>query len=350
MDSPTQALLGAVIGQAGFERTLGRRAIWWGALAGSLPDADIVFVVTHGRMGEFLYHRGPTHSLWFGLVVGPVLGWCLWKWYQRDGNSDAGSLRAWIGLMTIAIFTHPLLDVFTIYGTQLFSPFSNHRFGINGVAITDPFYSSILIAALLAGYRWRKREHIGSRVAYAGLVLTCLYLAFGLHLNSRAESEARRQLTAMGHANAEVRAYPTLLQPFLRRIVARTSDEAYVGMLSTLHPDAAEWQSFEPEVDPRIEQLLKTREGEVFTWFAMGQLASRVVENDNGALVEIEDLRYGYPGPPDEGIWGMRAEFNAEGTMEGSVEFFERIPPIPVTEILRLLWVKTFLPAAAASP
>ena len=38
MDTPTQALLGAVVGQAFFGEKLGRRAVVWGALGGAFPD------------------------------------------------------------------------------------------------------------------------------------------------------------------------------------------------------------------------------------------------------------------------------------------------------------------------
>ncbi len=69
MDTPTQALLGAVVGQACFSRKLGKRALWWGALGGAIPDFDLLPIAFMGPWGEFLYHRGPTHALWFGPVV-----------------------------------------------------------------------------------------------------------------------------------------------------------------------------------------------------------------------------------------------------------------------------------------
>ena len=42
-------------------------------------------------MAEWLWHRGPTHALWFGPVVGPALGWLLWK---RKGGTAARLGRA----------------------------------------------------------------------------------------------------------------------------------------------------------------------------------------------------------------------------------------------------------------
>ena len=75
MDTVTQALLGAAVGQACFSHRLGRRAVVWGAVGGILPDLDVLTIAVEGPFAEFKYHRGITHSLWFGPVVGPALGW-----------------------------------------------------------------------------------------------------------------------------------------------------------------------------------------------------------------------------------------------------------------------------------
>jgi inner membrane protein len=65
VDPLTHGLLGAVCGQAAYGRSLGRRALAWGALTGMAPDADVVMNVT-GPMAEWTWHRGTTHALWLG--------------------------------------------------------------------------------------------------------------------------------------------------------------------------------------------------------------------------------------------------------------------------------------------
>ena len=82
MDPPTHGLLGAALGQAFFGRTLGRRALLWGAVGGMLPDVDIVMTAT-GPMGEWLYHRGVTHALCLPPLVGPLLGALVWRRERR---------------------------------------------------------------------------------------------------------------------------------------------------------------------------------------------------------------------------------------------------------------------------
>ena len=248
MDTVTQALLGATIAQAGFQRRLGRRALWWGAAGGVLPDLDVIAVATHGPFGEFLYHRGFTHSLWFGPVVGPLLGLAAWSWYARRPRGDpdpgsAGARGAWVWLFVAVLFTHPLLDVFTCYGTQLLAPFSRERFALNGVGIIDPFYTGLLVAALVAGKL--AEEPRATRAALAALALTTSYLFYAWFLNLRAEDDLRQLLADEGVPSARVRVYPTIFQPFLRRFVVRTEDEVRVGFYTSLRPEEPVWSSFE---------------------------------------------------------------------------------------------------------
>ena len=131
---------GAAVGRVCAGR-LGRRALLWGALVGVLPDLDILLAPLRGGYGEMLYHRGSSHALWFGWAVGPPLGWALWRWRTPHAPE---LLRSWQRLCVLALVTHPLLDVFTPYGTQLFAPFWRHRFALHSIGIVDPIYTLLL--------------------------------------------------------------------------------------------------------------------------------------------------------------------------------------------------------------
>jgi inner membrane protein len=360
VDTPTQALLGATIAQAGFAHRLGRRAVGWGAAAAVIPDLDVLAGATHGPFGVLLYHRGPTHALWFGWVLGPLLGYAVWRLYARGRPArcpakppdappdlpdpgDRALLPAWMGLFAVVIFTHPLLDLFTTYGTQLLAPFSLRRFALNGIAIIDPFYSVLLAAALAAGWMARARRGLGTAAAALALALSTAYLFYGLHLNRRAETEVRVMLAAEGVGGASVRAYPTIFQPYLRRIVARTPDEVRVGLYSTWRPEPPVWERFRPPPPhPLVEELSRTREGSLFIWFAMGEITHRVSSDGGNTVVEIDDLRYGFPGAPDRGIWGIRAAFDHRGRLRGPVQRFDRGRPGLSLAILRGLAKATF--------
>jgi len=352
MDTVTQSVLGAAVGQALYGHRLGRRAAFWGAVGGLVPDLDMFATVAMGAWGEFLYHRGPTHSLLFGPVVAPLLGYAVWRAHDRKRRRELdlgrpippehpgqpAQRRAWIGLFFWCLITHPLLDWFTTYGTQLMWPLSTHRFALNGIAIIDPAYTLILTAALVVG--WRARPRLGRIAATLALCLSTGYLLAGWWLNHEAESVVRRQLDAEGVARADVRCYPTLLQVLLRRAVVVTPDEVRVGTYTFLEPGPVRWQAFTPERHPLVNDLLATPLGRVFRWFAMGKVAARVREVPGGGFeVEVDDLRYGYPGgPPDQGIWGIRGRYDGAGRPVGEVERYRRALPAGVRALLATFW------------
>ncbi len=340
MDTPTQIVLGAAVGQALYSHRLGRRAVGWGALAGLLPDLDMVVSASLGPWGEYYCHRGPTHSLFFGLVVGPLLGYGVWRWTRRkSGPEDPSPLNAWIGLFLAAILTHPLLDIFTAYGTQLLWPLTHHRFALNGIGIIDPAYTGLLLAALITGWRKRRALRAGRRAAIAALALTTTYLLLGYGMNLRAEAVVRRHLEAEGVRDARIRCYPTLLQLVLRRVVVRRHGEIRIGTYTFLDPDTIAWRRFTPETHPLADTVLETPLGQAFRWFSMGQVTARVSRDPKGFLVEIDDLRYGYPiGPPDRGLWGIKARFDSSGTRVGEVQRFRRPPPVDIGTLVKALW------------
>lgn len=327
MDPVTHAVLGAAVGQAGYRRRLGRRALAVGAVAALLPDADIIAGWIGGPYAAWLYHRGPTHSVWFAATVGPLLGWLLWR---RLG----GERGAWMGLITLALLTHPLIDLVTQYGTQLLAPISDARFAIAAMPIIDPVFTLILLAAVVTGALTR-RPGLSSAAAWAGLGAAYAYVLFAWSLNLAAEDAARRQLAAEG-VNAEVHAYATVLQPYLRRIVARDGSEVRVGFRSWLAPGPIVWQRRLQDGGPAVAAVQATPEARIFTWFAMGQV---LWQRDQDAVV-ASDLRYGYPGDSLFGQWGIRVPLDAAGQPAAAPERFSRGPGLSGGNLAKLWsWV-----------
>ena len=319
--------MGAVVGQAGFSDKLGRRALVWGAIGGLLPDLDVLVAAGQDPFAEFVYHRGFTHSLWFGPIAGPIIGWAIWRFYRWRGRAGPGepgepsALSAWMGLMAVALFTHPLIDVFTSYGTQLLAPFSRARFALDAVAIIDFTYSGILVLGLIAGCLLHRSGKSPKAVALAALVLSWSYMGYGWWLNERAEAQIAEELIASGHPPDQVNSYPTFVQPFLRRFVARADDRLWVGLHTPLDGGATVWTEFvSADSHPLVERLMQTPRGRVFNWFAMGEIAARVHPTADGVGVEIDDLRYGFPGNPEYGMWGIRGVFGDDLELVTPVE------------------------------
>lgn len=306
MDSITQIVLGAAIGQAIGYKKLGHKALVMGALGGFLPDLDVAVPAAmklFGHADEFAgwkYHRHFTHSLWFGPVLGSLMGFGLWRHYGRQ----AGHLWPWIWIMVLAILTHPLLDTCTIYGTQLLAPFSDHRFYISSVGIIDPIYTIPLFIAI--AFTWVQRLRAKAEIAaLAALLFSTTFLGYAWKQNFDAEDIARRQLAEQKIAYTSVHAYTTIFQPYMRRIVVWEPDQVRIGFVSTFAPAPIKWSCL-PQAPVTIRRaILQTEGGRMMNWFSTGEMT--VFRDPNSHSYLTTDIRYGVPGPSVFGWWG--AEF-----------------------------------------
>ena len=78
MDSLTQVVLGAAVGEAVLGKKIGNRAILWGAIGATIPDLDIVLKYFFDEITAIQMHRGVSHSLVFAILISPFLdGWLI---------------------------------------------------------------------------------------------------------------------------------------------------------------------------------------------------------------------------------------------------------------------------------
>lgn len=77
MDSLTQIVLGAAVGEAVLGRKVGNRAMLYGAIAGTIPDLDILSSYFTDTVTALEIHRGFTHSILFSIIFAcnNSLGW-----------------------------------------------------------------------------------------------------------------------------------------------------------------------------------------------------------------------------------------------------------------------------------
>ena len=172
MDSLTQIVLGASVAEAALGKKIGNKAIFLGAIAGTIPDLDIVMRFFVDDLTASVMHRGFSHSLIFPFIVAPILGILAKKIYS---NLEDVSQFDWNKMFFLALLTHPLLDAQTTWGTQLFWPFQ-WRVAIENIFIIDPIYTlPFLIFLLLTAFQnklSRKRKLYNS----LGLIISSTYL------------------------------------------------------------------------------------------------------------------------------------------------------------------------------
>jgi inner membrane protein len=75
MDSLSHIILGAAIGEAILGKKAGRKAMFYGALAGNLPDIDVLGIFFLSDSQQLLFHRGITHSIFFAVLISVLFGW-----------------------------------------------------------------------------------------------------------------------------------------------------------------------------------------------------------------------------------------------------------------------------------
>jgi inner membrane protein len=209
MDTITQAVIGAAAGQAAGSRALGRKAALVGALAGWLPDADVLIRSAADPLLSIEQHRGFTHALAF-IPVGAAIA-ALPFVATRAGRAQArptylAALAGWA--------THAPLDAFTSYGTQLLWPFSSTRFAWNAVSIIDPLFTLPLLLAVVLAWRWRR-----ALPAVAGLAWAVAWLGLGTVQHARASAVQAELARARGHEPVRARVDPSLGNNLLWRAV-----------------------------------------------------------------------------------------------------------------------------------
>ncbi|HBR98228.1 MAG TPA: hydrolase [Gammaproteobacteria bacterium] len=285
MDQITQMLLGAAVGHATLGARVGRKALLWGAVLGGMPDLDVL-ISQPDAVAAVTNHRGFSHSLVTHTVVAPIIGAGLARLHAKDGVS----VFHWSLLVWLAFATHALLDATTIYGTQLFWPYTGPPVGLGSSFIIDPVYTLLLLVGVLWAAVSRRHLVTARRANLVVLGLSTAYLALSFQIQAHVQETAETALVKQGVAYDQVLATPTPFNVLLWRIVAMSPDGYREGFYSLF--DVSSDVRFEHY--PSEERLLSSIENapavERLRWFTKGFY--RVQETDG--RVEVSDLRMGY--------------------------------------------------------
>jgi inner membrane protein len=247
MDSLSQLALGAACSVA----VMGRRtAVWkaalWGGIAGTLPDLDAL-IDFGDAVSNMTHHRAESHGLFFVTLAAPLLAWVANRVHGGDGL-----FRRWCVALWLALFTHPLLDALTIYGTQLLQPFSEHPYAV-------------------------------------GLAVSSLYLTWSVLAQAHVEQIVRAQLAQQGQSGAAFFVTPTPFNTVAWRIVVMRDDGHAEGFYSFFDADRhIEFNAFASQraLAPQLGNNPALRR---MAWFTHGFYSLREVQ---GRAI-LADLRMG---------------------------------------------------------
>ncbi len=228
MDSLTQLVLGASVGMAVMGRTTRpARAAAWGAVAGTLPDLDVL-IDQGDPILDMVLHRAESHALfWLTLFSLPFA----WAVARLHGQTDRW--RRWWAALWLALVTHPLLDLLTIYGTQLLLPFTNQAWGLGSVFIIDPLVTVPWAVGVVVALRAASPER-AQRANLVGLSIGLAYLGWGAAVQQHVLAKAHDSLRLQGLPTELVLATATPFNTVLWRVVAVGQGRYHEGFHSLL--------------------------------------------------------------------------------------------------------------------
>ena len=348
MDSLTQIVLGAAVGEAVLGRKIGNRAMVWGAIGGTIPDLDVMANLFMGELDALSAHRGFTHSIFFSVFAPLAFAWLvtyiyrsgtyrssgyklfistinivilflitvgiyratdgspvslfaaavagflayrLFKFYAlRSLRTVDASFRDWYLLFTLAFLTHILLDCFTTYGTQVYLPFSNARVAWNTISVADPAYTLPFLLCLAIAAFLPQASRSRAIFNWLGIGLSSAYLLFTVINRANIDRVFETALHNRGLETTRHRVNPTILQNILWNCIAESDTAFHIGLYSMYDTDPnLHMVNALPKDREAIKTLTGSHEYEVLTWFSDGYLY--VVPTDS--TFELFDLRFG---------------------------------------------------------
>ena len=286
VDSITHLTLGAVLGELFLGKKLGKRGLAWGALFGSVPDLDVLLAPFLDTAHELAVHRGLSHSLLLMSVAAFALPTWLAKRWKRDKVS-----RVRIGwFIFLCMGTHVLLDCFTVYGTQVFYPFSDYRVGFNNLFIIDFFFTLPMLVTVVWLAFLKAKDPKRLKLGVRGLILSAVYVLLSLGAKAWVSSGFDADLARRKVASQRRMEGPTPFNILLWRSVVDRGDELWIGYRSVfeMKDSPVKW-SIIPRQREAFATVSDTREARTLDRFSDGWWIARKTATG----VWVADMRFG---------------------------------------------------------
>lgn len=298
MDSLTQIILGAACGEAVLGKKIGNKALLFGAIGGTIPDLD-VFIgkwIYNNEIQAMAFHRGFMHSILFALFGCFLFGWLTYKLYNTGKRKETTVLKDWILLFFWAIFTHPILDCFTPYGTQLFAPFTNYRVAFNTISVADPLYTLPFLVCMIVLMFYNRTKTKRNSWLKAGIYLSSIYLVFTVINKLYIDSVFEKSFKKAGINIERFSAQPTILNNILWYAVAETEEQYHLTFYSLLDDKSISDKFITIEKNHSIIDMSDTNL-QTLAWFSNQYF--NISKKDKIGTYKYVDLRYPMLNPDD---------------------------------------------------
>lgn len=279
MDSLTQIVLGAAVGEAVLGKKVGNKAMFYGAIAGTIPDLDVFSNHFVDTVTALEIHRGFTHSIVFSVLFAPVFGWLISKIEKRS----IATWRDWSLLMFWSLFTHPLLDAHTTWGTQLFWPL-DIRLEYKNIFVIDPLYTLPFLIFLIMAMRLPKSSVKRRKYNRMGLIVSTSYLLLTLILKGITFIKFQNALEEQEISYNQIQNKPAPLSSILWTANVEVEDAFLIGDYSFFDSRPISFKRYPKDHhllgtlrnEDKIERLIKISKG----WFTIAEKDGELYFND----------------------------------------------------------------------
>ncbi|MCC8361083.1 metal-dependent hydrolase [Salinimicrobium sediminilitoris] len=290
MDSLTQIVLGAAVGEAVLGRKVGNKAMLYGAIAGTIPDLDALAGNFTDTITAIEVHRGFSHSIVFAVLAAPVFGYLISRIERKSGLG----WKDWSWLMFWGLFTHPILDSFTTWGTQLFWPL-DIRLAFKSIFVIDPLYTLPFLTFLILAMRRKKEDPKRAKFNRFGLIVSTGYLMLTLVLKFTAHQQFKESLEQQGMFYSRLDTRPTPLNTILWAANAEAENDFLIGYYSFFDEEMIRFEAVPKnwhylgslKKDKNVQRLIEISKG----WYTI---------SEKDGFLYFNDLRFGKLNPSDE--------------------------------------------------
>lgn len=264
LDSLSQIVLGAAVGELVLGKKIGNKAQFWGGIAGTIPDLDIILnPFFTDELIKLQIHRSYSHSMFIHLLLALPFAWMTYRLFKRNP-----AFKEWYIMWLLGFLTHTLLDCCTTYGTQLLLPFTNFLVGFNNIAVVDPFWTIPFMFMLIGCLFMKKDNPTRWRLAWVATTYALVYMGYTLANKYHVHQKFRSSIEQQHIQTDALYTSPSMFNNWLWAGIATTQDSIYLGEYSVFQSSSnVEWVRFARNLDvltshPAQEQI------KVLQWFA----------------------------------------------------------------------------------
>ncbi len=328
MDSLTQIVLGAAVGEAVLGRKVGNKAMLYGAIAGTIPDLDVLSSHFTDTVTALEIHRGFTHSILFSIVFAPIFGWLVSR-YEKYKD-----VKGWSWLFFWTLVTHPILDAFTTWGTQLFWPLGT-RLAFKSIFVIDPLYTVPFMVFLILAMFQKRTSNKRRFYNTLGLVVSSSYLVLTLLLKWAAFSKFEAALKEQKISFKQIDTRPSPLNTVLWSANVETEDSFLIGYYSFFDSKPIAFTSYPKNhqlvrdlvQNEKMQRMINISQG----WYTITKLNHTLYYND---------LRFGLSSMNSKAqnfVFQYTIHLNSAGNLK-----FEEAPRNlgDAKQLLRDLWIR----------